>query len=587
MEHSASDPEAQQPRRPQPEHDDGHRHGMAYFLPGQVMLFVEHDPRHDAAWIVEQTQSELRALAGDQDRYCPSTVNQLIKQLDKLRDTCDQRSGAVLTYPLPKQRERLKNARAASSLFVDLSESHSQRRIEDQEMIRLFDYLNRRIIARPPARSRDPLILRAASPNWLASGAQPGITGGPGARPVPATDVPTSGVLGSRMVSSAAHEIKMWEFVLPFGAGQASATAQSAGQDVEVVILDTAPPPTAFDQVSKHSLHHHHPLLHAMLRADGSPRHGPPHGLDSAGKLSISYANTLGIDMRLPEPYYVDNHDYEMSDHGLFVAGIINSIAPRAKLHLIEILNSQGVGTLQWLLQALQYLIERQSSTPLVVNCSLMINMPLPGHPRKDFDWPTLEMDCRLIDLLTYPAQYVYDLLRTRLGKNVRVVAAAGNDAEKGRRPQARLPAALNKVIGVGALDTFDQPASYSNLSDRPLRAGLMTFGGTSNGEAADAETGMLGTYIGKFPPSDGHSPAASTPEAGSAPTGWARWAGTSFAAPVISGTLAMLVSQGGAPNFDVAEQMLRAVVEITELGEEKFEVQQGVAQPAAQNVPA
>jgi hypothetical protein len=43
---------------------------------------------------------------------------------------------------------------------------------------------------------------------------------------------------------------------------------------------------------------------------------------------------------------------YRMTDHGLFVAGIIHTIAPQAELHLIEVLNPYGVGDLESITRA-------------------------------------------------------------------------------------------------------------------------------------------------------------------------------------------------------------------------------------------
>ena len=45
--------------------------------------------------------------------------------------------------------------------------------------------------------------------------------------------------------------------------------------------------------------------------------------------------------------YHLNQHEYPMPDHGLFVAGIIHSIAPKAQIHLIEGLNTYGVGTFE------------------------------------------------------------------------------------------------------------------------------------------------------------------------------------------------------------------------------------------------
>lgn len=81
--------------------------------------------------------------------------------------------------------------------------------------------------------------------------------------------------------------------------------------------------------------------------------------------------------------------------------------------------------------------------------------------------------------------------------------------------------------------------------------------------DVAVPDHGMLGIYIGDFPDAQPNT------------NGWAWWAGTSFAAPVISSLLAGLISQGVSP--DQALQRLRdAETATTTAGEEILTVKQG-----------
>jgi subtilisin family serine protease len=70
-------------------------------------------------------------------------------------------------------------------------------------------------------------------------------------------------------------------------------------------------------------------------------------------------------------------------------------------------------------------------------------------------------------------------------------------------------------------------------------------------GEPGQA-SGVLGIYLGNVPPAQG-SQASPT----SSKNGWAWWAGTSFATPIITGIMAAMLSNmlpGGTPQQVLAE---------------------------------
>jgi subtilisin family serine protease len=260
-----------------------------------------------------------------------------------------------------------------------------------------------------------------------------------------------------------------------------------------------------------------------------------------------------------------------MRDHGLFVASIIHTLAPKATLHLYEVLNSYGVGSLESIFDGLSIILnDIQSSKiklPLIINCSFMLANPPDGTDNPDFPY---ERWNSLVDLIEN------DL---HLDKVI-IVAAAGNDNKynnphPGRRPSARYPAAFTNVVGVGALPKVSpesqngrfKAASYSNLADEPQTDGYMTLGGE-----AGPGNGVLGMYISDYFP----KPAGllwwlwSILTLGRArygqcyppkflwdfirvkykpnTTGWAWWAGTSFAAAIFSGSLAALYDPGNTP---------------------------------------
>src|SRR5262249_7716102 len=106
-------------------------------------------------------------------------------------------------------------------------------------------------------------------------------------------------------------------------------------------------------------------------------------------RLRASWQDTLGTpDLDLaavhpalcpspgPVPSYPMQRQYLMADHGLFVAGILHTIAPDAALGMIRVLNDYGAGYLTSLIRGLQRL-DLVSARPLVVNLSLTVHVPV------------------------------------------------------------------------------------------------------------------------------------------------------------------------------------------------------------------
>jgi hypothetical protein len=402
-----------------------------------------------------------------------------------------------------------------------------------QALLEQIDHLNDQSDAR--SRLLAKATLRVASPNWIA-GSTPGIGwGGPAARPVGWKGKPVQ-----------AAEYAPFTFRNP-----PSLQRERRGAGVEVVILDTAPSAYQLAQAYR-QLHTKHPLVDGLLRP--------------GGRLRVSYAaHTEFISLA---DYDFPKHPYNMADHGLFSAGIIHSIAPHAALHLVEVLHPYGVGDVDTIVRALWRIAHRQSRHPLVINMSLGVNIPQPDYIEtmgtNGLQWKQLNKE--LSHRMCWPLQWVCDVLREQ---GVILVAAAGNDARAGvaKRPSTRYPAAFDSVVGVGALVKGDDPATYSNQADvfygidagapgsgygsgsyetkggkgsQPLPQGVATFGGDVVGAKQDVthaveHESVLGIYTGEAPQ-------------GNNTHGWAWWAGTSFAAPVVSGTLAALLSENANP---------------------------------------
>lgn len=386
-----------------------------------------------------------------------------------------------------------------------------------------------------PVQISNDISLNSVAPNWLlgSSPHQAGLAG-PGAWPemaeVPVGYLPRFGLPASQEMGH--------------------------GEEMHVAILDTAPRRDDLI-VAYEKWHAIHPLINSLLKPDGP--------------LNLYSANSAARQSLLE--YSLLDHRYRMPDHGLFVAGIVHTIAPAATLHLYEVLNPFGVGSIETIAKGLIDVLENPDiGRPLIVNCSLVLGV----SPDENYnpDLPAELAKPNVFSHLTKSIREVFDLLAQQY--EIVLVAAAGNDAAghdgkpgRGRRPPARYPAALESVVGVGALPKEDPPqgqrhrgASYSNLSDNPAKNGFITLGGEPG-----KQRGVLGVYIGDFPEYCGPLPATKDRltldhvHYQFNESGWAWWAGTSFATPIISG---MLTAWWGAnPGAEMAEvrNFLRSVV--------------------------
>jgi hypothetical protein len=312
-----------------------------------------------------------------------------------------------------------------------------------------------------------------------------------------------------------------------------------------------------------------------------------------------------------------------MSDHGLFIAGIIHSIVPDATIHLIEVLNPWGVGDLQSLADGFKTVLRdiykpdvpSKPGRKLVINCSLMLQLPLVDdhcyadaskEEAKDKEPPDNVLDVdfeqQVLRLVTDDRDVIFEineLCKKFFGVGRQVVAAAGNDWENGKArrrrrnsayndrnaprtdaPPARYPAAFASVVGVGALpkDSKDsktgkyKASNYSNIGDKPSGDGIMTLGG-EEGRKKGKEKGILGLYLSdEFPrrsnSNDKNIITTVRRRWNQAPdkteiNHWAWWSGTSFATPILTGTIASVLScqpPKDTPPFANTQAAIRAL---------------------------
>lgn len=401
--------------------------------------------------------------------------------------------------------------------------------------------------------------------------------GGPGGFPIP---------ISTSMPSLPLNDPKApWRFNLPekrAGSTQAfdleTLRQSDGGEKVIVGILDTCPSDsdwtTAVDDYVTNA-DPPHPLLQSLKN------------LKDEGKFHlINKANDQGTlddwEAALIQKH-LDDHDYTtypMVEHGLFVAGIIHSIAPKATIVLHRVLHDDGICLFTSVQEGFGHFHHARSEAslhdapkwkPLIVNCSLSFGGDDKGQP-----------------------QGLWDVINNAY--NSVVVGAAGNEATyeppyDPDNPPDPLPApplpcdpaGYTSTLGVSARNKKGNRASYANFADdfaKPppqgtQRRGILTYGGeslnveiiASNGDnlatrITDPSDSILGLYLSKdFPYSVRGKPTVSNA------TGWARWSGTSFSTAIISGVMALITSHemgnGNAP--PTSDQLITMLLDYCE----------------------
>ncbi|MBV9581519.1 MAG: S8 family serine peptidase [Chloroflexi bacterium] len=401
-----------------------------------------------------------------------------------------------------------------------------------------------------------------ASPNWLTT-AHDFSCAGPASLPAPET------------------RTGRWRFHFADPIREAL-RSQPVNSDVVVAVLDTCPdlshvqvnPDSYLEQVW-HDVHSDAAQQYAMQRG----YFDRPGGVDAyVGNCVAWWHENM--------PRDADSRQrFNMADHGLFASGIVHDIArdDGCEIRLIRVLNDYGVGDLLAIAHVLRalpenLLAERSSRGPkhLIVNLSLGA---VPSQVKHRARWlPAVHRGLDASGSVTVPeaAQHLLDAAHLNLKgtidwlhrQDVLVVASAGNDAlrdfTRGHVPPPRYPARYEHVFGVSATSASGEAAIYANRADvSPLGNGIATFGGDAikpqhPTEAANTETGT--TRLGREQAVVGVFSSEKLPGGAINHTGWGQWAGTSFAAPVVSGLAARAWARMGSSSADQILAWTRSV---------------------------
>jgi hypothetical protein len=219
--------------------------------------------------------------------------------------------------------------------------------------------------------------------------------------------------------------------------------------------------------------------------------------------------NVNAVDDDIPDE---DGDGYldPVAGHGTFIAGVIEQITPGCQLEVFDVLSEYGEVDEAAIGQVLFDLALRpDEDRPEFVNLSLGGYSPLP------------------MDALA-------DAIAALLRVGTVVVASAGNDATC----TPMYPAALPGVVGVGALERNGEAAVFTNYGPW---VNACTLG-------VDVVSSFFDGFNGAEPLKDGNDPDDFH--------GWARWSGTSFAAPRVVAALAQEVINGQTPQ-DAVERLV------------------------------
>ncbi len=393
--------------------------------------------------------------------------------------------------------------------------------------------------------------LLAAAPNWVG-GANCFTHGCPIFPPFP---VPES--------DSCASESGIWPISLPDIPASAPA-GRTTGQGVTVFVLDSMPlvPSGATAQTSN--------IISGAATGAGSSNVllntiDQEMDLTTSPHVDFEYATLPAALLEDAEDRLVTGRDingkrygFLMPDHGLFVTGIIESIAPDANIEYVRVLNDYGVGDTSTLVAVLEVIHGRMlpggdlHNKPVVINMSLVMT---PSDEDLFMNWFGDSVNCdpdmhvQMMNdtkLLRTPLQVAIQALAA---SGAVLVASAGNDSNSIDMPGRigpRYPAAFPEVLAVGAVDRHGEMASYSNYPQLvPQHNGIATYGGgvpTQADIARDEVDAFIGLYSSPtYPALEATNPVTPDSPAPNAHA-WAYWSGTSFATPIISAVAARVL---------------------------------------------
>lgn len=335
------------------------------------------------------------------------------------------------------------------------------------------------------------------------------------------------------------------------------------GSDSRVVVFDTSP----FEMEGIYSVSWATEpfdlwVWHPGLRFEGSPSDSGCPANESTGE---SEAARTDQQQRSPTESASEGqtvHEVSKADHGLFVAGLAQGVAPGATYHLIEVLNDQACGDVFTLIRAMTHFyqqLEQDLGAPenVIFNLSLGIeavrdnvravdteaNESLDaleaylregvGNPDRDHIInPQVAAD--LVDKFPIPSlQLAISLLEQR---GIVVVAASGNDSSS----DAQAPAAFETVLGVSSSNYGRRASCFSNPGQlaAPSGDGIAPVASATTPDQCEEHTPKF-CFANTV---NCEQAVISTVTKQDEFSGYAYWMGTSFSTPMVSGLAALML---------------------------------------------
>jgi hypothetical protein len=306
-------------------------------------------------------------------------------------------------------------------------------------------------------------------------------------------------------------------------------TTDYKGNDVRVAVFDTSP----FDDVPVNG-----------TRVITIPEVTPPLTLTVRHHELVPAENCPGPDRRTPG---LDRGRQDISNHGLFVAGLVHVVAPDSEIHLIRVLENDGCGDLFAIESAIDSFIRETlddnegTLKDTVINLSLGVHQP--PNP-SEFGLP------EEVKSLQY-------IVEKAIKYGAVVVAAAGNDSyDKEDTPDSmEIPANDPSVIGVAASSSEHKRGCFSNEGDVAAPGG----NGINSCEVPGEDPPDSDEYVCQREPGLCLISLIHKPE-----PGYAYWVGTSFSTPLVSGLAALTLEKERATIISISSVDVASTISTT-----------------------